>query len=472
MEIVGNHKEIVVQADGMKAIGICDVGCVRGNNEDNFILSRLWNDNYILAVAIDGVGGQEGGEVAAAIAAESISSFLTTYANGDLQELLGQAVLQANNDIYSQRKQNPKLEYMSCVLTAAIIDSRRGQVFLAHVGDTRLYLYSDGKLQKLSHDHSLVGYREERGDLTEEQAMHHPQRNIINRDVGSENHGNTSFIEVGTFPLYGKNILMLCTDGLCDMITSTQMTDILSRVESLEVRCRALIEAAKNAGGRDNVTVLLIELTSDKKNTGELKGENIDISSTVHYTSHCDTPTDVPIDERTSPSTPTCIKKKSTSWFITIALAVVLSLILGGLFSYIYITNDKSKKVELKRTETDEEQDTILSYTSEKEVVEDYRTAMSHCCSKMNVMSISQVAELFEYHCYNSIKDSLPDSITAIAVNHELRYERFVDIGEMVWCECSLVEKDSSKYVFNSKLLTQNGISASGRCVFLRVNRN
>lgn len=263
MEIIGNHKEIAAKATNLSGVGVSDVGCVRKNNEDNMVLRRLWTDNYMLAVAIDGVGGQEGGEVAAAIAAESIPTFLDTYKNGEPLELLCQAVQQANNDIYERRGKETELSCMSCVLTAAIVDSRRSKVYLAHVGDTRLYLFADGELKKLSHDHSLVGYREEVGDLTEEEAMHHPQRNIISRDVGSEYQETTEFVESATFQLTGKSILMFCSDGLCDMITSAQMTAILSKGKDLKKCCCNLVDAAKKAGGRDNVTVLLVEHTSD-----------------------------------------------------------------------------------------------------------------------------------------------------------------------------------------------------------------
>ena len=152
---------------------------------------------------------------------------------------------------------------MSCVLTSAIVDSRHRLVHMAHVGDTRLYLFANGVLKKLSHDHSLVGYREEIGDLTEEQAMHHPQRNLISRDVGSERYEDDSFVEGESFPLPADAMMLLCSDGLTDLITSAQIVAILQQKGTVEEQCRHLVDAAKAAGGKDNVTVVLAHYSGE-----------------------------------------------------------------------------------------------------------------------------------------------------------------------------------------------------------------
>ncbi len=165
--------------------GNTDMGRKRTNNEDSFAIQQIWDDNHVLALAIDGVGGYEGGEIAAEIARKSIVEYLESYANGERIDLLKQAVIYANNNIFTERKNQPQYANMSCVLTAIIVEINERRINMAHVGDTRLYQYSNGEIQKLSHDHSLVGYREEIGELSEEEAMKHPQRNIIGRDVGS-----------------------------------------------------------------------------------------------------------------------------------------------------------------------------------------------------------------------------------------------------------------------------------------------
>lgn len=247
-------------------IGKTDMGRVRTNNEDAFVAQQLWDKNTYLAIAIDGVGGYEGGEIAADIARKTIPEFLLASSNGERVELLKQAVTAANNAIFEAREADPEHGQMSCVLTAAIIDVAQKQISMAHVGDSRLYRFHHGELKKLSHDHSLIGYREEIGDLSEEEAMRHPQRNVIGRDVGSQKHkaNDDDFIEAEVFPLMPNTILLFCSDGLTDMITSSTISLVLSQKGSLEGKATALIKAALDAGGKDNVTVVLFEYQSDE----------------------------------------------------------------------------------------------------------------------------------------------------------------------------------------------------------------
>lgn len=251
----------------MKSIsfyGNTDLGKMRDNNEDAFVVQNIWDDNHLLAVVIDGVGGNEGGEVAAEIAKESIKNYLLKYPNGERVELLKQAVVFANNMVLEERTKQPQYANMSCVLTAVLIEIDKRRINMAHVGDTRLYQYAADSFVKLSHDHSLVGYREEIGDLTELEAMNHPQRNIISKDVGSEQlDNNTDYIEVAVMDLMKHSSLLLCSDGLCDMITSSQMKEILNEDIAVNEKVDKLITAANDAGGRDNVTVVLIECAID-----------------------------------------------------------------------------------------------------------------------------------------------------------------------------------------------------------------
>lgn len=249
--------------------GKTDPGRQRSNNEDAFVAQSVWDEAHVLAVVIDGVGGYEGGEVATSIAKQSIIDYLEKYPNGERLDLLKQAVVFANNAIVAERKERENLANMSCVLTAILIEIEKWQFSMVHVGDTRLYQYHRDELTKLSHDHSLVGYREEVGDLTEDQAMHHPQRNIINRDVGSAHHeiGDIDFLESAVFPLLPNSTLLLCSDGLTDMITSEQIKQILRTSVTVEEKATSLIEAANTVGGKDNITVVLLEYLSDEPET-------------------------------------------------------------------------------------------------------------------------------------------------------------------------------------------------------------
>lgn len=153
--------------------GLTDVGQRRKDNQDTFICTPLWSESNALLAVIDGVGGYAGGDRAAAIAREAIERYMATP-NGDPLSMLREAVVFANNQINEQRQQDLKLGQMCCVLTAALADISTNKLYYAHVGDTRLYRYRRGELTKLTHDHSLVGVREDANELTEAEAMAHP----------------------------------------------------------------------------------------------------------------------------------------------------------------------------------------------------------------------------------------------------------------------------------------------------------
>ena len=260
--------------------GKTDIGRQRTNNEDALVVEFL-DPETVLAIAIDGVGGYEGGEVAAEIAQKEIPDYLKKFNRGERLELLKQAVISANNSIYEHRLLDAARANMSCVLTAALIDTKRKVIDMVHVGDTRMYQFHHGELIKISHDHSLVGYREEIGDLTEEEAMHHPQRNVISREVGSERHEveDPDFLEAEEFPLLPDTTFLLCSDGLTDLITSSQISFILEQQLSLETKVQKLIDAANEAGGKDNVTVVLAEYQAEEDVKPIVKDDNLPIES-------------------------------------------------------------------------------------------------------------------------------------------------------------------------------------------------
>lgn len=259
--------------ENIRFCGLTDTGKRRTNNEDAFVAEKL-DDNTVLAVVIDGVGGYEGGEVAAEIAQKEIPSYLKEFNRGERLELLKQAVVCANNAIFDRRQLDTARPNMSCVLTSALIDADRKVIDMVHVGDTRMYQYHYGELLKLSHDHSYVGYCEEIGELTEEQAMHHPRRNEISRAVGEERHGvcDQSFLEAVEHPLLPDSILLLCSDGLTDLVTSAQIVSILEQGVPLEEKTRQLVDAANETGGKDNITVVLVECPATKDDPNEQEG--------------------------------------------------------------------------------------------------------------------------------------------------------------------------------------------------------
>ena len=331
-----NKKPSVDKKPKVAFCGKSNMGRVRTNNEDAFVAQYIWDKNTVLAVAIDGVGGYEGGEIAADIARRTIPEYLSASPNGERVELLKQAVTAANNAIFEAREVDPEHGQMSCVLTAAIIDMAQRTVSMAHVGDSRLYSFHKGALKKLSHDHSLIGYREEIGDLTEEEAMHHPQRNVIGRDVGSQRHkaNDEEFIESQVFQLLPNTTLLLCSDGLTDMITSSTITTILAGKKKLEGKADSLIEAALNAGGKDNVTVVLVEFNEPEPVPAKEKSVKTQPAKPAK-TKPAKTVVEQPAKPKPSD------KKPSGKNRLIAIICLVVGLIIGGLVVY-YIMKGKS----------------------------------------------------------------------------------------------------------------------------------
>ncbi|WP_207496136.1 PP2C family protein-serine/threonine phosphatase [Aridibaculum aurantiacum] len=240
--------------------GLTDAGRQRSNNEDTFIAETLRNGRYIAACVIDGVGGYEGGEVAAEIARETILDQLKRIDNsGNIAVSLKDAVAAANKQIYQQKIENRRNGQMACVVTLALADIEENKFYYAHVGDTRLYLLRDQSLVKVTKDHSFVGFLEDSGRLSEEAAMKHPKRNEINKALGFDDiAGNAEYIETGDSPFLPGDILLLCSDGLTDMVSNSGLRDVLVSGKTIEKKAETLISAANNAGGKDNITVVLV----------------------------------------------------------------------------------------------------------------------------------------------------------------------------------------------------------------------
>jgi serine/threonine protein phosphatase PrpC len=237
-----------------QAAAATDPGRERANNEDRVLCEP---ELGIFAV-IDGVGGESAGEVAAETALEVLRARLSRRTT-DSARLVREAIALANRQIYERARADRKLAGMSCVLTVAVLDDAK--VTVGQVGDSRLYALAPGQIRKVTPDHSPVGAREDAGDLSELEAMRHPRRNEIFRDVGSSPHqpDDASWIDVIEVPFDDGGALLLCSDGLSDMVASR---DILETVEgnagSPQAAVRALIARANAAGGKDNVSAVLV----------------------------------------------------------------------------------------------------------------------------------------------------------------------------------------------------------------------
>ncbi len=231
-----------------------DPGLLRDNNED-----RVYADESAgIFLVVDGMGGRAAGEMAAQTAIEVIPQHLKG-SEGDVAERVREAITAANNEIYRRAQEREEWHGMACVLTLAV--AREDRITLGHVGDSRLYLVWNGTLRKVTPDHSLVGELEDRGELTEAEAIAHPKRNEVFRDVGSRPRvaDEEEFIDIRSFPFRPGAALVLCTDGLSDMLTSAEMNEIVQRYSGdPSVVVRDLIDAANHIGGKDNISVVFV----------------------------------------------------------------------------------------------------------------------------------------------------------------------------------------------------------------------
>lgn len=244
--------------------GTTDTGRQRTGNEDTFFCGTIGESRYMLALVVDGCGGYKGGLEAATITRDAVVAYLNDHCSDDDAQLLKHAFVYAGNKVSEARQSDDSLRQMCCVATAVFVDSEQSTITMAHVGDTRLYVSTPGRIIKLSRDHSPVGRDEERGYLSEDQAMHHPDRNVIERALGAHHLDNdTTYVDFATYPLTSGLTWLLCTDGLCDMITAAEMNDILSSGGDFAEKADRLVAAANDAGGKDNITVALIQCDGD-----------------------------------------------------------------------------------------------------------------------------------------------------------------------------------------------------------------
>lgn len=244
-----------------------DVGEVRRHNEDMALVVTAAHDGddalpvFGLFVLADGMGGHQAGEVASSLASRTVAHevmrqlylpVLIGQNQGSdrpaLNEVLVDAVRAANDAVASQ------VPGGGTTLTCALLIG--SQAYIAHVGDSRAYIVTEGGLEQITHDHSLVDRLVELGQLTRDEAANHPQKNVLYRAVGQ-----SGMLEVDTYvrtiPAGGR--LLLCSDGLWGIVSEAEMTGIITTSPSLQAACESLVAAANRAGGRDNITAILVE---------------------------------------------------------------------------------------------------------------------------------------------------------------------------------------------------------------------
>lgn len=234
--------------------GKTDIGLRRSNNEDAFIISPELG----FCLAADGMGGAAAGELASKIFADTVLEIFADSTDQSEKEILyrvKKAFSFANEKILDDATQNPNHEGMGC--TAELLAFFEDGFALGHVGDSRTYRFRNGQLRQLTQDHTIVQQQIEEGLISSENIRNHPLRNVILRALGQER-------ELALDLLRGKilpgDLFLLCSDGLTDMVQDDQIQEILSSDIDIHRKADKLVESAKAAGGKDNITVVLVAI--------------------------------------------------------------------------------------------------------------------------------------------------------------------------------------------------------------------
>jgi protein phosphatase len=227
---------------------VTDIGQVRERNEDSFLV-----DPPLYAVA-DGMGGHRGGEVASKLALETVEALARSGKGGGLAE----QVREANRAVFERSMTDRAVSGMGTTLTGAVVDDEGAHI--VHVGDSRAYLLRAGSLRQLTEDHTLVNRMVQAGEITPDEAEVHPHRNVVTRVVGTEPDVR---VDEQVVPLLEGDRLLLCSDGLTNMVTIEQIRAILESNPSAQDAATRLVRAANRAGGIDNITVIVVDVHDD-----------------------------------------------------------------------------------------------------------------------------------------------------------------------------------------------------------------
>ena len=245
----------------LKSFGLTDKGKVRKDNQDCFILEICEARNCLIAALCDGMGGAKAGGIASQLSTKAFVSYIYTklssrrLRNVDYKRILEDACNEANGVSYEYSHFDDAFDGMGTTIVGGVIKTN-GNGHIINVGDSRAYLISRrGGIHQLTKDHSLVEELLEAGAITPEQARTHPQKNVITRALGSE---STVECDYFTFSLQNGDILLLCSDGLSNIVSDLEMLEYAKEYPEPEALCRALMSKALNRGARDNVTVVAV----------------------------------------------------------------------------------------------------------------------------------------------------------------------------------------------------------------------
>jgi len=262
MQLVGSfarRSEKRRRGEFMKIAFRTDVGKIRPHNEDCGGIFANKDGDY-LAVVADGMGGHRAGDVASEM---TISYFKNVWEDTTgvsspqiAEKWLYDHIAKINKSIYEHALQNNECHGMGTTFVGAICTKQFATI--AHIGDSRCYLLNSHGFQQMTEDHSLVNELVRTGQISKEDAEHHPRKNVLLRALGTE---KVAKLDVKTIALEEKDILLLCSDGLSNKVSEQAMVDILTQDETLEDKAKALVELANEHGGEDNITLAIVEFS-------------------------------------------------------------------------------------------------------------------------------------------------------------------------------------------------------------------
>lgn len=235
-------------------IGLTDTGVVRTANQDSYFVDEESGRFFIVA---DGMGGHAGGQEASKIATATIYAHLIQHWNSALDStvLLKEAVEKANISILEDQQAHPERGDMGT--TVVVLIFRDEQPLCAHVGDSRLYRLRDSHLEQITDDHTWVGMALKKGEINAEQAKFHPWRHVLSQCLGRE---DLQHIDIQELEVRSGDRLLICSDGLTEEVSDAQIATALANLKSCQQTAKELIDAAKAAGGSDNITVAIVDL--------------------------------------------------------------------------------------------------------------------------------------------------------------------------------------------------------------------
>jgi len=231
-----------------------DIGIVRQINQDSMFVSK--NSDFPLFIVADGMGGHKAGEVASEMAVSIITTSLSSRLMDDdvivnIEKEILDSIKKANRELLNHSQVIEDCNGMGTTITLGYI--KDAKLYVGHVGDSRAYIIRNEELKQITDDHSLVNELLKNGDISIEEAMKHPQKNVITRAVGTN---EDICIDINSFELKENDIILFCSDGLTNMIEEHELKDLFIGIKDVQEACDSAVSLAKDKGGRDNITVI------------------------------------------------------------------------------------------------------------------------------------------------------------------------------------------------------------------------